>query len=147
MLQTAREAASDIPIEYVEAPSENLSFINDHLVNVIAVATGAHWFKPNEFVSEAIRVLKPSMDFEVTWHVLEDFWKTTSAVSHHVDMFPDQENPATVLVRELMAAAGASDIDKILRVQWGETLLMCHPPLSDNFGLESCRSLDIPGLG
>ncbi|KAJ1808031.1 trans-aconitate methyltransferase 1 [Coemansia sp. RSA 2523] len=60
MLQTAREAASDIPIEYVEAPSENLSFINDHLVNVIAVATGAHWFKPNEFVSEAIRVLKPS---------------------------------------------------------------------------------------
>ncbi|KAJ2202346.1 hypothetical protein EV180_007620, partial [Coemansia sp. RSA 518] len=71
------------------------------------------------------------MDFEVTWRVLKDFWKTTSAASRHVDMFPDQENPATVLVRELMAAAGASDINGILHVQWGETLLMCHPPSSD----------------
>ncbi|KAJ2502523.1 trans-aconitate methyltransferase 1 [Coemansia sp. RSA 1972] len=221
MLQTAREAASDNSIEYVEAPSENLSFLSDHSVDVITVATGAHWFNPDEFASEARRILKPSgtlaifgysgfahfvdypqcnaivrhtfldpnklgklwsqsfdividgyrryhevllqnkwvgiqrsiypssirgepsseyppicaqapvvMDFEVTWRVLEDFWKTTSAVSRHGDMFPDRENPATALVRELMAAAGASDINEILRVQWEETTLMCHPPRS-----------------
>ncbi|KAJ2665797.1 trans-aconitate methyltransferase 1 [Coemansia sp. RSA 1199] len=223
MLQTAREAAGDNPIEYVEASSENLMFLNDRSVDVITVATGAHWFNPDKFVREARRVLKPSgtlaifgysglahfvdhpqcddivrhefldpnklgklwsqgldividgyrryheillqnkwigiqrsiypgtairgepsseyppicaqepvvMNFEVTWRIMEDFWKTTSAVSRHVDMFPDRENPATVLVRELMAAAGASDINEMLRVQWEETLLMCHPPRSD----------------
>ncbi|KAI8326477.1 S-adenosyl-L-methionine-dependent methyltransferase, partial [Martensiomyces pterosporus] len=59
MLQSARAANADAsPIEFVQTPAEDLSFLATNSVDVITVATGAHWFDIDKFVSEAQRVLK-----------------------------------------------------------------------------------------
>ncbi|KAJ2218956.1 trans-aconitate methyltransferase 1 [Coemansia sp. RSA 485] len=60
MLESARKADASSSIEYVQCPAERLTFLKDHSVDVITVATGAHWIKVDEFVAEAKRVLKPS---------------------------------------------------------------------------------------
>ncbi|KAJ1929145.1 trans-aconitate methyltransferase 1, partial [Linderina macrospora] len=59
MLKSAREANStQNSIEFVESPAETLSFLKPGSVDVITVATGAHWFDMEKFVAEAERVLK-----------------------------------------------------------------------------------------
>ncbi|KAJ2158558.1 hypothetical protein GGF46_003677 [Coemansia sp. RSA 552] len=60
MLQSARDATPDGSVEYVEAPSEDLSFLQDKSVDMITVATAAHWFDLEKFVKEAERVLTPN---------------------------------------------------------------------------------------
>ncbi|KAJ2370520.1 trans-aconitate methyltransferase 1 [Coemansia sp. RSA 2610] len=218
MLESARKAERQ-SIEYVKAPSENLEFLADHSVDVMTVATGAHWFDIEKFVSEAQRVLKPSgtlaifgytgfahfvdypqcdkiikeyglgddrlgrfwdrgrevlvegyrnyhaafarnawpgierhiypntiegepsaelppildsepniMDFQVTWRVLRAFLLTWSTLTLYHKQYPERENAAEAVIREMMAAAGSTDMDEKLNMQWEEILLLCHPP-------------------
>ncbi|KAJ2530158.1 trans-aconitate methyltransferase 1, partial [Coemansia sp. RSA 1933] len=47
-------------ITYVPSQAENLSFLGSHTVDLITVATGAHWFDIPAFMAEAKRVLKPT---------------------------------------------------------------------------------------
>ncbi|KAJ1641647.1 trans-aconitate methyltransferase 1 [Coemansia erecta] len=223
MLESARKAAGNSSsIEYIQSPAENLSFLKDKSVDVITVATGAHWIKVDQFVAEAKRVLKPSgslfifgypgfahfvdfpqcdkmlkdyglsddklgsywdagrellvngytkyheafindswtdirhvlypdtfeepskefpvvigkepvvMDFKVTWRSLLAFLKTWSTLAIYHKKYPERENAAQVLVREMMASAGETDMDRPVNVEWEEVLLMAHPPsLSD----------------
>ncbi|KAJ2443478.1 trans-aconitate methyltransferase 1 [Coemansia sp. RSA 2424] len=60
MLQSARKVATQTPLEFIQSPAESLSFLENSSVDVITVATGAHWFNIDGFVTEAKRVLKPS---------------------------------------------------------------------------------------
>ncbi|KAJ2584334.1 trans-aconitate methyltransferase 1 [Coemansia sp. RSA 1836] len=60
MLQSARKVATQTPLEFIQSPAESLSFLESSSVDVITVATGAHWFNIDGFVTEAKRVLKPS---------------------------------------------------------------------------------------
>ncbi|KAJ2441378.1 trans-aconitate methyltransferase 1, partial [Coemansia sp. RSA 2424] len=60
MLQSARKVATQMPLEFIQSPAESLSFLESSSVDVITVATGAHWFNIDGFVTEAKRVLKPS---------------------------------------------------------------------------------------
>ncbi|KAJ2795892.1 trans-aconitate methyltransferase 1 [Coemansia guatemalensis] len=219
MLQSARDASTDNSIEYIEAASEDMPFLEPGSVDVITVATGAHWFDIEKFVKEARRVLKPNgtlaifgypgfahfvdypqcdkilkdyglgddklgrfwdkgrevlvngyrnyhkvlardswtdiqryiypdtiegepstevppvlasrpviMDFDVTWKTLQDFLLTWSTVTLYHKKYPGRENAAKSVVREMMAAAGSTDMDEQLNIQWEEILLMCHPP-------------------
>ncbi|KAJ2162929.1 trans-aconitate methyltransferase 1 [Coemansia sp. RSA 552] len=219
MLQDARAATAEGSVEYIQAPSENMPFINDHTVDVLTVATGAHWFDTEKFVQEAKRVLKPNgtlaifgysgfahfvdypqcdkilkdyglgtdklgpfwdsgrgelvdgyrcyhriltrdswegferhiypdtiegepstefpptvasepivMDFRVTWRSLLSFLLTWSAIPRYQTKYPGRENPIEAAVREMMAAAGSTDMDEVLSLQWEEVLVLCHPP-------------------
>ncbi|KAJ1810228.1 trans-aconitate methyltransferase 1 [Coemansia sp. RSA 2598] len=60
MLESARKADSNSSIEYIRSSAESLDFLKDHSVDLITVATGAHWIRVDEFVAEAKRVLKPT---------------------------------------------------------------------------------------
>ncbi|KAJ2894726.1 trans-aconitate methyltransferase 1, partial [Coemansia aciculifera] len=60
MLQSARKVVTQPPIEFIQSPAESLSFLKSDSVDVITVATGAHWFDVQSFVNEAKRVLKPT---------------------------------------------------------------------------------------
>ncbi|KAJ2501522.1 trans-aconitate methyltransferase 1 [Coemansia sp. RSA 1972] len=60
MLESARASSASQAIEYVEASAEDLSFLGDSSVDVMTVATGAHWFDTERFAAEARRVLRPS---------------------------------------------------------------------------------------
>ncbi|KAJ1730814.1 trans-aconitate methyltransferase 1 [Coemansia sp. Benny D160-2] len=60
MLEKARSKGGSDRIQYVQSPAEKLSFLKDNSVDVITVATGAHWFNIPEFLAEAKRVLKPT---------------------------------------------------------------------------------------
>ncbi|KAJ1725483.1 trans-aconitate methyltransferase 1 [Coemansia erecta] len=219
MLDSARKADAESEIEYVQSPAERLSFLEDHSVDVITVATGAHWIEVDKFVAEAKRVLKPTgsfvifgypgfahfvdypqcdkmlkdyglgddklgsywdagrellvagyrryhqafvnnnwsdisrriypdtfdkeeskeiqpilgdgpvvMDFQVTWRTLLAFLKTWSTLAIYHKKYPERENAADVIVREMMSAAGATDMDEKLNIEWEEVLLMAHPP-------------------
>ncbi|KAJ2851409.1 hypothetical protein IWW36_001177 [Coemansia brasiliensis] len=68
------------------------------------------------------------MDFEVTWQTLQDFLLTWSPLALYQKQYPERENAAVEVVREMMAAAGSIDMNEKLRLQWEEILLMCHPP-------------------
>ncbi|KAJ2633222.1 hypothetical protein H4R22_000649 [Coemansia sp. RSA 1290] len=218
MLETARQSTTGNQIEFINAPSEDLSFLKDHSVDVLTAATGAHYFDSPKFVAEAQRVLKPSgtlaifgynglphfvdypqcdqiarhyfldnsklgafwssgynvvvnmyrcyhqllqenqwsdvrryifpatikdepstefppicskepvvMHYNVTWQMLENFWQTSSGVVHYAKLHPDQESLAKTMVREMMQAVGATDMNELLDVQWEEVLLMGHP--------------------
>ncbi|KAJ2782595.1 trans-aconitate methyltransferase 1 [Coemansia linderi] len=60
MLQSARKASAQSSIDFVQSPAESLLFLEDSSVDVITVATGAHWFNIEGFIAEAKRVLKPA---------------------------------------------------------------------------------------
>ncbi|KAJ2809439.1 trans-aconitate methyltransferase 1 [Coemansia guatemalensis] len=60
MLQSARDSTTDSSIEYIATPSEDLSVLETGSVDVMTVATAAHWFDIEAFIKEAKRVLKPS---------------------------------------------------------------------------------------
>ncbi|KAJ2077107.1 trans-aconitate methyltransferase 1 [Coemansia sp. RSA 988] len=219
MLQSARDASTDNSIDYAEAASEDMSFLKPGSVDVMTVATGAHWFDVEKFVKEAKRVLKPNgtlaifgypgfahfvdypqcdkilkdyglgddnlgrfwdkgrevlvngyrsyhkafvkdswsdiqryiypntiegepsaevppilatkpviMDFEVSWNKLQDLLLTWSALTRYHKQYPERENAAKSVVQEMMVAAGSTDMDEQLNLQWEEILLMCHPP-------------------
>ncbi|ORX70454.1 S-adenosyl-L-methionine-dependent methyltransferase [Linderina pennispora] len=218
MLQSAREANSNqIPIEFVESPAEALPFLNSGTVDVMTVATGAHWFDMERFVAEAERVLRPNgtlaifgytgfghfvdypqcdaifrdfgigptklgpfwdrgrerlvdnyreyvpilsknkwqdvqrivypgtsmegdsqrftvgtkpvvMHFEVTWRTLEDFLSTWSGPVNYHKKYPSRPNITEQVMRELMDAAGVSDRDAKVNIQWEEVLLVGRRP-------------------
>ncbi|PVU92002.1 hypothetical protein BB559_003900 [Furculomyces boomerangus] len=48
------------PIQYIESGAESMPMISDSSVDMITVATGAHWFNPEKFLQEARRILKPN---------------------------------------------------------------------------------------
>ncbi|KAJ2391460.1 trans-aconitate methyltransferase 1, partial [Coemansia sp. RSA 2559] len=60
MLDEARAKSQTATIEYVQSPAESLSFLGDKTVDLITVATAAHWFDIPAFLAEAKRVLKPT---------------------------------------------------------------------------------------
>ncbi|PVU97817.1 hypothetical protein BB559_001880 [Furculomyces boomerangus] len=61
MLKVAKQASDGgAHIEYIESPAEEMNFIDSHSVDVITVATGAHWFDSGKFLTEARRVLVPN---------------------------------------------------------------------------------------
>ncbi|PVU92028.1 hypothetical protein BB561_004069 [Smittium simulii] len=61
MLAVAAQTTDDtLPIEYLQLSSEDLSSIPDHSIDLLTVATGAHWFKSEAFMKEAKRVLVPN---------------------------------------------------------------------------------------
>ncbi|KAJ2401111.1 trans-aconitate methyltransferase 1, partial [Coemansia sp. RSA 2531] len=60
MLRSARKVDTQPPIEFVQSPAESLLFLESGSVDVVTVATGAHWFDIEGFVAEAKRVLKPT---------------------------------------------------------------------------------------
>ncbi|KAJ2728593.1 trans-aconitate methyltransferase 1, partial [Coemansia sp. BCRC 34962] len=60
MLQSARKASTQSSVEFVQSSAESLLFLESGSVDVITVATGAHWFNIEEFITEAKRVLKPA---------------------------------------------------------------------------------------
>ncbi|KAJ2849917.1 hypothetical protein IWW36_002302 [Coemansia brasiliensis] len=60
MLETARQNTTGDQIEFINASSEDLSFLKDHSVDMLTAATGAHYFDSSKFVAEAQRVLKPN---------------------------------------------------------------------------------------
>ncbi|KAJ2821859.1 trans-aconitate methyltransferase 1 [Coemansia erecta] len=219
MLESARAATEGQAVEYVQSPSEDMPFLEDASVDVITVATGAHWFNPERFVKEARRVLKPNgtlaifgytgfghfvdypacdkiikdyglgddrlgpywdqgreilvngyrsyhelfiqdswtdiqrniypntiegeqsaglpaivakkpiiMDFKVTWRILQDFLLTWSTLTLYHKQYPERENAAKAVLREMMAAAGSTDMDEQLNLQWEEILLLCRRP-------------------
>ncbi|KAJ1738195.1 trans-aconitate methyltransferase 1 [Coemansia sp. RSA 1821] len=68
------------------------------------------------------------MDFEVTWRILQNFLLTWSPLALYQKQYPGRENAAEEVVREMMAAAGSTNMNEKLRLQWEEILLMCHPP-------------------
>ncbi|OLY83513.1 putative methyltransferase [Smittium mucronatum] len=47
-------------IDYLVCGAEDMSMFSDNSFDMITVATGAHWFKPIEFLKESKRVLKPN---------------------------------------------------------------------------------------
>ncbi|KAJ2006906.1 trans-aconitate methyltransferase 1 [Coemansia thaxteri] len=219
MLQSARAVATQPPIDYVQSPAESLLFLQSQSVDVLTVATGAHWFDINGFIAEAKRVLKPSgtlaifgytgfvsfidypqcsrmlkdfglsedklgtywddgrdvlvkgyrdyhrvlanefwngvsrriypdtiegepsieyppvigqspvvMDFDVTWRTLSNYLSTWSPLATYHRKYPGREAANQVLVREMMEAAGTSNIDEKLNLQWEEILVLGHPP-------------------
>ncbi|KAJ2079249.1 trans-aconitate methyltransferase 1 [Coemansia sp. RSA 988] len=223
MLQSARDSTIDSSIDYITTPSEDLSALETDSVDVMTVATAAHWFKIEAFLKEAKRVLKPSgtlaifgyngminlvdypqstkilkdyylrgdrqgyswgdgyfviangyrsyhqalakdgwsdiqrrifpdtiegepsaeyppiietepivVDFRVTWQKLLNCFLTSSAVTQFIKEHPDRENPAKALTREMMAVAGATDMDEELNTQWEQILLTCHHPRANN---------------
>ncbi|KAJ1736315.1 trans-aconitate methyltransferase 1 [Coemansia biformis] len=68
------------------------------------------------------------LHFEVTWRTLRDFLLTWSCVHKFHSAHAEQENAAKVVIREMMAAAGATDVDEPLSIHWEEVMLVCHPP-------------------
>ncbi|KAJ2706626.1 trans-aconitate methyltransferase 1 [Coemansia spiralis] len=68
------------------------------------------------------------VDFDVTWRTLQGYLLTWSCLHRYHKEYPDRENAARVVVREMMTAAGATDMDEKLAVEWEEILLLCHPP-------------------
>ncbi|KAJ2761839.1 hypothetical protein IWQ56_005171 [Coemansia nantahalensis] len=68
------------------------------------------------------------VDFAVTWRALQEYLQTWSALHRYHKEHPDRENLAKVVVREMMAASGATDMDEALSIEWEEIALMCHPP-------------------
>ncbi|KAJ2454847.1 hypothetical protein EV183_001267 [Coemansia sp. RSA 2336] len=56
MLETARQSTTGDQIEFVNVPSEDLSFLKDHSVDMLTAATGAHYFDSAKFVAEAQRI-------------------------------------------------------------------------------------------
>ncbi|KAJ1784234.1 trans-aconitate methyltransferase 1 [Coemansia sp. RSA 2399] len=60
MLDKARSKSKASTIEYVQSPAESLSFLGDKTVDLITVATAAHWFDIPAFLAVARRVLKPT---------------------------------------------------------------------------------------
>ncbi|KAI9501861.1 trans-aconitate methyltransferase 1 [Coemansia spiralis] len=60
MLESARHSTGGGSVQYIQSPAESLSFLQDQTVDLITVATGAHWFDITKFLQEARRVLKPS---------------------------------------------------------------------------------------
>ncbi|PWA01667.1 hypothetical protein BB558_002218 [Smittium angustum] len=61
MLEVASQSnTSDSNVEYMVCPGEDMSEIPDHSVDVVASATGAHWFDSEKFANEARRILKPN---------------------------------------------------------------------------------------
>ncbi|KAJ2778881.1 trans-aconitate methyltransferase 1 [Coemansia javaensis] len=68
------------------------------------------------------------MDFETTWRTLRGYLLTWSGLHKYHAKYPERENLAEVAIREMMAAAGATDMDEVLNIQWEEVVLTCHPP-------------------
>ncbi|KAJ2287062.1 hypothetical protein IWW55_006818, partial [Coemansia sp. RSA 2706] len=64
----------------------------------------------------------------VTWRVLRAFLLTWSTLTLYHKQYPERENAAEAVIREMMAAAGSTDMDEKLNMQWEEILLLCHPP-------------------
>ncbi|KAJ2741434.1 trans-aconitate methyltransferase 1 [Coemansia sp. BCRC 34301] len=219
MLQSARKVATQSFLEFVQSPAESLSFLDSGSVDVITVATGAHWFNIDRFVAEAKRVLKPTgtlvifgytgfasfvdypqcdamlkefglgnnklslfwdqgrnvlvegyrdyhralangmwgdiirriypdtiqgepsaelppvvgtapavMDYAVSWRILKNYLSTWSALATFHHKYPDCEAADQVLIREMMAAAGSTDMDEQLNLQWEEIVILGHPP-------------------
>lgn len=60
MLDKAREASSGSNMEFVESAAESMPFLSNHSVDVITVATAAHWFDVDKFLKESQRILKPN---------------------------------------------------------------------------------------
>ncbi|KAJ2880208.1 trans-aconitate methyltransferase 1 [Coemansia aciculifera] len=219
MLRSARKVATQPPIEFVQSPAESLLFLENGSVDVVTVATGAHWFNIDGFIAEAKRVLKPTgtlvifgytgfasfvdypqcdtmlkefglndsklgsywdqgrdvlvegyrdyhkalangkwvdifrriypntiqgepsaefppvigdspvvMDYSVNWRVLKNYWSTWSALATYHRDYPEREAFDQVLIREMMTAVGASNMDEPLNLEWEEVLIFCHPP-------------------
>ncbi|KAJ2831405.1 trans-aconitate methyltransferase 1 [Coemansia sp. 'formosensis'] len=219
MLHSARKVITQPPIEFVQSPAESLLFLESGSVDVITVATGAHWFDIDGFIAESKRVLKPTgtlaifgytgfasfidypqcnamlkefglgdsklgaywdqgrdvlvegyrdyhkalvknkwddvfrriypntiqgepsvelppvvgesplvMDYSVSWRVLKNYWSTWSALSTYHRKYPEREAADKVLIREMMTAAGASNMDESLNLEWEEVLILCRPP-------------------
>ncbi|OMJ12475.1 putative S-adenosylmethionine-dependent methyltransferase CRG1 [Smittium culicis] len=59
MLESAAQPAKG-KIEYIQGSAEDMSIIPDKSVDMVTVATGAHWFNSTKFLTEAKRVLKPN---------------------------------------------------------------------------------------
>ncbi|KAJ1892254.1 trans-aconitate methyltransferase 1 [Coemansia sp. IMI 209127] len=60
MLAKARVQGGSDSVQYTQSPAESLPFLEDKSVDLITVATGAHWFDVPAFLAEARRVLKPT---------------------------------------------------------------------------------------
>ncbi|KAJ2724701.1 trans-aconitate methyltransferase 1 [Coemansia sp. Benny D115] len=105
------------------------AFVRDNWTNIV------RRIYPNTFGDVSTKELPCTigtepvvMDFNVTWRTLLDFLKTWSTLAIYHKKYPERENAAEVLVRDMMAAAGSSDMDEKLNLQWEEVLIMCHPP-------------------
>ncbi|KAJ1668434.1 trans-aconitate methyltransferase 1 [Coemansia sp. RSA 1813] len=218
MLSKAR-AKSKSSIKYVQSSAEMLRFLGDKTVDLITVATGAHWFDIPRFVAEAKRVLKPTgtlaifgytgmarfikypqcdmilrdyatgkdmlgpyweagrdvlvegyvdyhkelakngwssiqrssypcvlesapsqfypvhvplepnvVDFKVNWRKLRHFLSTWSPLEDYDRDHPEVGNLCDTTIDDMMLAAGVENPDEDLKVDWEQTLLMCHPP-------------------
>ncbi|KAJ1962048.1 trans-aconitate methyltransferase 1 [Dipsacomyces acuminosporus] len=68
------------------------------------------------------------MEYSATWRTLEEFISTWSAPVNYHKQYPDRENINDAVIRDLMAAAGATNKDESLRLEWEEVLLMSHAP-------------------
>ncbi|KAJ2554567.1 hypothetical protein EV175_002541 [Coemansia sp. RSA 1933] len=220
MLDQAREKEGQIGgIQYVQSPAETLAFLEDKTVDLITVATGAHWFDIPAFLAEANRVLKPTgtlaifgytgmarfgeypqcdeilrdyatgesklgpyweagrdvlvegyvdyhkemekngwtgikrssfpwvldpapsqlypvqvppetnvVDFKVNWHKLRHFLSTWSPLKDYDKDHPEVGGLCKATIDKMMMAAGATNMDDDLKINWEQTLLLCHPP-------------------
>ncbi|KAJ1797756.1 trans-aconitate methyltransferase 1 [Coemansia sp. RSA 2399] len=219
MLEKARAEIQTGIIEYVQSPAESLSFLGDKTVDLITVATAAHWLDIPAFLAEARRVLKPTgtlaifsytgmarfseypqcddilrdyalgdnklgpywgaasrvvmegyleyhkemakngwvgiqrsayprildsvpsplypvhvpleanvMEFKMNWHKFHLFLSTVSPLKGYTRDHPDEGRLCDSAINDIMLAAGATEMDEELKLDWEQVLLMGHPP-------------------
>ncbi|KAJ1787963.1 trans-aconitate methyltransferase 1 [Coemansia sp. RSA 2399] len=223
MLDKARSKSQADTIEYVQSPAESLSFLGDKTVDLITVASGAHWLDIPAFLAEARRVLKPTgtlaifsytgmvklseypqcddilrsyiIDGALDENKFGPYWGTASRVllegylEYHKEMakngwvgiqrsaypgvldsapsplypvnvppeanvielnmtwrkfhlylssigplngynrdHPDEDRTCDLAMNAIVLAAGVTNMDEVLKLDWEQVLLMGHPP-------------------
>ncbi|OMJ10427.1 putative S-adenosylmethionine-dependent methyltransferase CRG1 [Smittium culicis] len=220
MLEKAEQASDGgANIEYIESSAERMPFILSNSVDIITVATGAHWFDSENFLTEVRRVLVPNgtlaifsyngnsefigapeecgrilrefifditgpywdkgrqildrmyshynalvrtpgpwgtefndilfgiypasaahfvgtgftilkspvvINRKLTWRSFHSYVRTFSGVTNYNKAHPDRPDISISLISRLMKTAGVSDMDAIVDINWGQSILLCR---------------------